>query len=727
MSDLEDQIEANAIKGVETFATTGVGGPQGKGTDSEKPVIAASFLRDLVTRQRDNSKHALLVHIHEVRIDGDLNLGFVEITCPLILENCDLKSVLLTDANAGLLGFQKCRICEGIWADGLSCTSNFSLMGSNTGAVSLSYANIEGSLLLDRAVLWEKDGYSLTADGIQVGRCIFLRGAQTGRVRLLGARIGANFECQGAQLSLTPGGSQPHAPDHVVLGLDGARIEGNVILSQGFGASGPVFKGAVFMRDVCIDGSFSCVGARFLGAPNGYALEIDRSEVRHNLEWHNVSIEGGVSANGLRVGGSWQCAGASLASEPASLYALLGDGLQVGGALLLHGGFTASGGVRLFGARIAQSMDCSGGHFQASLRAGGAEKQALMLDGARIGGGLFFRDRFCAEGEIRLRGAHIEGPLRWENATLRNVKKTVVVADGARLNGPVSFQGCLVEGAVRMDSSLMSQGLSIQKSALRHASGNVLDLSYAQIEQQLSIKETTVGGRIVLTHASAARWEWDPSQDLVGRTDLLGFTYGTLVKATTAVPLNHWLSWMKRNARSSPQPYRQLERAFRVDGHEQDARVIYIEGRKALRTQLATRRGKLWDWTLDRLLGYGYKSGRALWVLVAVFALGWLVFSCGYHEHVIAPIRASAYARAVMGRPLPASYPRFHPFLYSLHNTLPFIFEGQNHYWRPREMSSVSTIWFWLLEGWVVIQIVVSQLLWILAAAGFTGLVRKGD
>ena len=424
MSHLEDSIKANAIKGVKTFAALTVGATPGNvGDQSKKPVIAASFLRDLVTRQRDNQKHPLLVHIHGVRIDGVLSLQFAQITCPLVLEDCDLGSVCLTNANAGFLGFQKCRIPGGIWADGLSCTSTFSLMGSHTGAVSLSYANIEGSLALDRAVLREKDGYSLTADGMQVGRCIFLRGAQAARVRLLGTRIGANFECQGAQLSLTSGGPQPHAPGHVVLGLDGGHIEGNVILSEGFGASGPVFKGAVFMRDVRIEGSFSCVGAHFLGAPEGYALEIDRSEVRHNLEWHNVSIEGGVSANGLRVGGSWQCAGASLVGEPASLYALLADGLQVGGALLLHNGFTASGGVRLFGARVAQSVDCSGGHFQASPQTSITEKQALVLDSARIGGELFFRDRFCAEGEIRFPGAHIEGPLRWENATLRNVKK----------------------------------------------------------------------------------------------------------------------------------------------------------------------------------------------------------------------------------------------------------------------------------------------------------------
>ncbi|MDA8191170.1 MAG: hypothetical protein M0Z68_06840 [Gammaproteobacteria bacterium] len=728
MSDLEDQIEANAIKGVETFAASTVGETLGDiGAQSKKPVIAASFLRDLVTRQRDNSKHPLLVCIHGVRIDEDLNLGSVKITCPLILVDCDLGPLFLTNANAGLLGFLSCCLLGEVVADGLSCTSSLLLTRTHTGAVSLSNANIEGSLGLEQAVLRETNGYSLTADGIQVGRCIFLRGAQAARVRLLGARIGANFECQGAQLSLTRGGSQPHAPDHVVLGLDGARIEGNVILSEGFGASGPVFKGAVFMRDVRIDGSFSCVGARFLGAPNGYALEIDRSEVRHNLEWHNVSIEGGVSANGLRVGGSWQCAGASLAGEPASLYALLGDGLQVGGALLLHNGFTASGGVRLFGARIAQSMDCSGGHFQASLRAGSAEKQALVLDGARIGGGLFFRDRSCVEGEIRLPGAHIEGPLRWKNATLRNANETAVMAESARLDGAVSFEACLVEGAVRMDSTLMGQGLCIQKSALCHASGSGLDLSYAQIEQQLSIKETTVGGRLVLTHASAARWEWNPSKDPEVRADLLGFTYDTLVQDTPAVRPNDWLSWMKRNAQSSPQPYRQLERAFRADGHEQDARVIYIEGRRALRTQLTTRRGKLWDWTLDRLLGYGYKSGRALWALVVVFALGCLVSAGGYRAHVIAPIRALAYARAVAGRPLPAAYPRFHPFLYSLHNTLPFIFEGQSHYWRPRETFSVSATSFWLLEGWMVFQIVLSQLLWILAAAGFTGLVRKGD
>jgi hypothetical protein len=74
----------------------------------------------------------------------------------------------------------------------------------------------------------------------------FLRGhfKAKGEIRLLGATIGGDLSCRGAQLS---------NPDGKVLNADGAKIDGNVFLSDGFKADGNVD-----FTNIEVKGYFNC-------------------------------------------------------------------------------------------------------------------------------------------------------------------------------------------------------------------------------------------------------------------------------------------------------------------------------------------------------------------------------------------------------------------------------------------------------------------------------------
>ena len=71
------------------------------------------------------------------------------------------------------------------------------------------------------------------------------------------------------------------------------------------------------------------------------------------------------------------------------------------------------------------------------------------------------------------------------------------------------------------------------------------------------------------------------------------------------------------------QPYQQLAAAYRSEGHDADARAVLMQQRRDQldRGALTDRRDRVWARVTGALLGYGYRSSRALVYLVGVLAL----------------------------------------------------------------------------------------------------------
>lgn len=169
-------------------------GPQG---------IRAEVIRDLLLG-RHGAVDPRGVQLAGARIEGALDLEGVLSTAGLNLTNCRMSDpVVLRDAQFPWLELEGCHV-PGVSADKL---------------------RVAGSLFL------RKGFTAVSVDGRAV--------------RLPGARIDGNFECDGATLS-GANGSALHAED--------IRIEGNLFLRDGFSATADSCQGAVVLNGAFVGG-----------------------------------------------------------------------------------------------------------------------------------------------------------------------------------------------------------------------------------------------------------------------------------------------------------------------------------------------------------------------------------------------------------------------------------------------------------------------------------------
>jgi hypothetical protein len=141
----------------------------------------------------------------------------------------------------------------------------------------------------------------------------------------------------------------------------------------------------------------------------------------------------------------------SLSFEGSVFHGMFADRLKLDGGLFLRR-VHSKGTVRLLGAEIGGNLDCTGGGFQ-----GGPSRNnnqaAIACDGAKIGGNVFLdeyvhlttapRCSFHAIGEVRLRGVTISHDLSCVGAGFDNPRGKALICDGARVGGGLFFRNGL--------------------------------------------------------------------------------------------------------------------------------------------------------------------------------------------------------------------------------------------------------------------------------------------
>jgi len=176
-----------------------------------------------------------------------------------------------------------------------------------TGALDLDGAEVRRALFLERCVMESLSAYSahlvhlaldgtlltngMTADRMVCDGGLFLRGGfhATGRVRLLGARIGGNLECDKGRFEKI-GGIAFHA--------DGVQVSGGFFLRHGFHATGQVcFIGAT------VRGDLDCEAGVFENGSDE-ALVFGRSAIGGDAWLPNVRCQGGYRCWAPRSGGT---------------------------------------------------------------------------------------------------------------------------------------------------------------------------------------------------------------------------------------------------------------------------------------------------------------------------------------------------------------------------------------------------------------------------------------
>ena len=250
----------------------------------------------------------------------------------------------------------------------------------------------------------------------------------------------------------------------------------------------------------------ACDGAHFANRTengSGYALVAASAEIGGDaLLRDGFAAEGCVSLHGAKIGGNLECDGAHFANrtENGSGVALLAEGAEIGGAVLLGNDFTAEGRVFLLGAKIGGTLACDGAHFANHTEDGSGD--ALTAEGAEIGRAVLLRNDFTAEGRVSLLGAKIGGNLACDGAHFANRTENgsgvALTAQGATIGGDTSLRnGFMAEGCVSLLDAKIG-GLYCDLATLRNHGGGAaaitLNLTNATIDRDARLRLVSIGG-----------------------------------------------------------------------------------------------------------------------------------------------------------------------------------------------------------------------------------------
>lgn len=354
---------------------------------------------------------------------------------------------------------------------------------------------------------------------------------------------------------------------------------------------------------------------------------------------------------------------ATLDLEGSYVRGIRAEALRATGNLILSDGFLSEGQVYLFGATIEGYLSLDGGRIAPRPdRRGEVPACALMCDSATVGRTITLRNGFSCVGSVRLVDAVVRGNLDFTGASMTTAHgnpgdDTVVDLADARIEGNLVFR------------------------KIRHLQGSI-DLIDAQLDQVVDDMESWRKARAVRLNGCCYSGfsGTDTPIDLASRLEWLGMQRPGEYGAT------YW-----------PQPYEQLQAAFKDMGYEERAR------RTAIEKQRYRRRSGAMDGWLNRvghycfglLMSYGYSWQRLLVWVVALWAVGAVLYHQAASFGLMAPTAADVFESEAYApcRPAaggnwtdcqaPLEYSVFHPAIYSLDQILPVIELGQALEWRP--------------------------------------------
>ena len=201
-------------------------------------------------------------------------------------------------------------------------------------------------------------------------------------------------------------------------------------------------------------------------------------------------------------------------------------------------------------------------------------------------------------------------------------------------------------------------------------------------------------GGVDLTDAAVGQLhdEWRDGQDEGSSHKytlrLNGFVYQSL--GPTSTDCRARLDWLRHAEEGYvPQGYDQLAAVFRRAGRDGDTRRVMIAKQRRRRSEPdVPAPAKFASFILDVAVGYGYRTWRAIYALLAIILIGWGVFAMAFPAHMTA-MRS------------PMQLPSFRPWLYSIDAVLPVINLGQESAWSP---TGAAQIWyaFSVVSGWLL-------------------------
>lgn len=339
----------------------------------------------------------------------------------------------------------------------------------------------------------------------------------------------------------------------------------------------------------------------------------------------------------------------------------------------------------------------------------------LFAGGLTVEGTLFARSGFESCGSLRLVGAHIDGGMTLATARLCGGEGDALVADDLRVEGRLDCNEIVAEGAIRMPGAHINGRFSLQGATIK-APATGLDCRRVVADELLLTVAEPIQGIVDLGYAHLSvlcddqtTWPADIRLD--------GLSYNSLVTLKKAsrqsdtvrglpsdladtsaeiLPAGERMAWLRRSSTGyRPQPYEQLASFYRNVGHDDQARRVLLEKQRVRRTTQNIG-GKIWGHLQDWSVGYGYRPWLAAFWLVALIALGSIVFA------LYPPAPVTGHAGST----------HFNSVFYTIDLLWPFGQFGQANLWSPTGS-----------EQWFAYSLVGCG--WLLATAVIAGVTRS--
>lgn len=310
--------------------------------------------------------------------------------------------------------------------------------------------------------------------------------------------------------------------------------------------------------------------------------------------------------------------------------------------------------------------------------------------------------------------ARFNGAVFLDHARLVVERGDALVADNLKVEGRMICDGLAADGSVRLPGARINGQLSWDGARIKAAGRTGLDFRRLVAEELLLTPAEPVVGIVDLGNARVSVLYDDP---ITWPADIRldGFVYDSLVTPATRnesdgiaqrylsdsantsaaiLPSKDRLLWLEHNCIGyRPQPFEQLATFYRRMGHDDQARKVLL-AKQRRRRSTQNLGGKLWGYLLDWSVGYGYRPWLAATWLIALVAIGSIVFAWRPPQ----PLN-------------PAASPPFNSLVYTINLLLPIGQFVQPNQWNPGGP-----------ERWFAYSLV--GIGWLLATAVIAGVTR---
>jgi len=196
-----------------------------------------------------------------------------------------------------------------------------------------------------------------------------------------------------------------------------------------------------------------------------HSLQATQMAVKHNVFLTESSVTSGVYPLSAEIGGDFNLNGSRI--EGPNAMAVVADGLQCRGGVILGDGFQANGMVRLTGASVGR-LACRGATFS---NPGG---DSLCVDGLRCRGTVSLV-QVSSHGEFRLAGAQLGGQLVVVDCSFENPGGEALNAEGVRCRGDVMLSSDFsAQGTVNFMSAEVQRNFDCSGATLSAPNGDAL-------------------------------------------------------------------------------------------------------------------------------------------------------------------------------------------------------------------------------------------------------------